>query len=248
MAKDWDQSRFNNTLRTYLQVCSRTFAQAINTKAYYVARKGVWFTKKADTWKMRRQLGGIVVVPRQVVRKGVVRTVKTRRLQLVNVKTTRGSAPLAALILQKRAGDAGHASEFFGRSLRSGRAAMAKAVRSFLAMRDRSAAFIKSGWLEAIRKLAPLADKKNAPAIDTSAKQRGRSKGDCRPAQDGMKAVAEIVNLALGAKHDRSYGTNQMKVATEGLQIAFDDEAASMDDYIREKMRPDAEKFNREQK
>src|SRR4051812_41123337 len=124
----WDQSKFDETLEEYAKYSKRTHAEIVNTKAYYIARKALWFTPKADTYKMKQQLGGIVTVSR-VNRKG--KTVKHRQLQLVSSQRT--AAPLAALIVNARLGKAG-AKGLYGKR-------MERTIRELLSARYRSVAF-----------------------------------------------------------------------------------------------------------
>lgn len=226
----WDVSRFESTLREYLRVTSRTLPKVVNTKLYYIARKAVWFTQKADVEHIRSELGRFVTVS-ELNRKG--KTVKRRRLVLAPARSH--NAPLAALIVNKRRG--------VGKGLYG--AAMARAVREMVAARSRSTAFLKSGFLPGVKKLAPFADKAGQPAMDSSAKVIGRAKGDGQPANEmDFNPVAFIVNEA-SALRDRN--TALFRVAGKGLEIAFDDETASMLEYIERKMNPDAQDFNRKQ-
>lgn len=228
----WDQSVFDRTLEEYAEYSKRTHVEIVNTKAYYVARKAIWFTPKADVYRMKQQLGGIVTVNR-LNRKG--KSVKRRETQLV--KSTRIDAPLAALILNARRAKDGMPG-LYGR-------AMDRAIRNLLSARYRSDAFLKSGWLESVQKLAPLVkDKGGAAPRDPAARQVGRSKGDATPAVNGNNPTAEIVNLA-SARRDTKAALIQY--GEPGLQQALADEEASMREYIERKMQPDAERFNSRQ-
>jgi hypothetical protein len=227
-ATEWQQSKFDEALVEYSKVSSRTLQEIVNTKAYYIARKALWFSPKADSYAMKQQLGGIVTV-RRVNKRGKV--VKRRELQLV--KSERVDAPLAALIVNKRLGRKGDKG-LFGR-------AMAAAIRELLSSRAKSIAFLKSGWLAPIRKLAPFADRRGAPQVDKEAKQIGRPKGDATPAQPGFNPVAQIVNLA-SARRDTKGAL--VKYISPALAQAFQDETASMWAYMEEKMKPDAEAAN----
>jgi hypothetical protein len=232
----WDQSKFDETLEEYAKYSKRTHAQIVNTKAYYVARKALWFTPKADSYKMKQQLGGLVTVSR-VNRKG--RTVRRRQLQLVN-STRQGleSAPLAALILNTRMGKKGIKGLYGSK--------MERAIKELLSSRYRSVAFIKSGWLGSIRALAPLVKDKSAAApADPSAKQVGRPKGEATPAADGENPTATIVNLASARRDEKGA---LIQFGQGPLMQALQDEDASMHEYIERKIAEDAERFNAQQK
>lgn len=231
----WDQTVFNRTLQEYTKVSRRSLPQILNTKGFFIARKALWHTPKADSYRIKAQLGQFVSV-NAIGKKGKI--VKRRSLVLAKSRL-KNRAPLAAVIINKRLGKEGK------KGLHGKR--MARAVREMLANRLRGVAFLKSGWLEAIRKLGPLADKSGigkAP-LDRSAKQIGRAKGDARPARESFNPTAVIVNLATTAR-DRKGAL--VKYGTRPLQVAFDDEAKSMNDYIERKLKPATQKFNQQQK
>lgn len=48
----WDQSKFDATLKRYAEVSRKDMVDVINSKAYFVARKALWFTPKADQSKI----------------------------------------------------------------------------------------------------------------------------------------------------------------------------------------------------
>jgi hypothetical protein len=233
-AAKWDQRRFDRTFLRYLQFTSRTFVQAVNTKAYYIARKALWFTHKADRGKVESVLGKYVTTQR-TTKKG--RVMNRRRLELTKARSH--DAPLAAVIINKRRGAkaAGGKGGLYGK-------AMALAIREMMAARIKSIAYIKSGWLPAIRALAKLADKKGQPAIDSAAKQIGGTpKGSAVPAVlSSSTSAASIINETW-TKHDPN-GAAMMKYGASGLQRAFNDEAASMTQYLKDKMRPAETEFN----
>lgn len=233
MPEGWDQSTFDRTLGEYAAYSKRTHADIINKKAYYVARKAIWFTPKADTYRMKQQLGGFITVNR-LNRKG--KSVKRKELQLVKSKQV--NAPLAALIVNARR--AKHVEKgFYGRQ-------MAVAIRELLAARYRSVAFIKSCWLPAVKTLAPLVkDKAGAPSIDSSAKQYKRAKGEAKPAKPEMNPTAMIVNLATARRDERGA---LLKFGKPALDQALADEESSTRDEIERRSKPDADRFNAQQK
>jgi hypothetical protein len=232
----WDQSVFDRTLAKYKEASKKTLARVINTKAYYVARKAVWFTPKADTKRIAAQLGQVIAVKEsRMTKKGKLRM--TTRKTLTLVKGTQHNAPLAALIINARGGSNNQKGLYGSR--------MSRAIQKLLAARKRSVAFIKSGWLPAIKKLAPLSDRRGAPATDSAAAQVGREKGTATPAKDGFNPSAEIVNLATTRRDKKSA---LVRYGAPGLQKAFDDEVKSMNQYIEAKMKPDADKFNQQQR
>lgn len=236
MSEGWDQTKFDAALREYVKFSGRTLQVIVNTKAYYIARKALWFTVKGDYTRMRMSLGGMVPIQR-ITKKG--KLVNSRYLELTRARDV--EAPLAVAILQARARKEGKRSVYFGVSHAKGVRLMAAAVRGLLTARARSIGFIKSGWLPSIQILAPLSDREGEPQIDRTAREIGRPKGTARPATIGFQLRAEIVNLASPIRDKKgallSYGSR-------GLDQAFADETASMWEYIERKMKPDADKFN----
>lgn len=230
----YDQSKFDKTFVEYMKHTSRDLVTAINTKAYYIARKATWFTHKANKGQIRTALGQRITVA-HTTKSG--RVVNRKQLQLAHARDH--DAPLAGLIINKRRGKKGEKG-LHGK-------AMAVAIRDLLVARERSVAYTKSGWLPAIKQLALVADNKNPPSIDTTAKTVGRAKGDAFPARDlHSKSAATIINEAW-AKRD-SGASAFFKYGSQGLQKAFSDETASMKTYIEGKMNPAADKFNAAQK
>ena len=55
---DWDQSRFDDLLQQEVLFTKRNWCDAVNTHAYFIARKALWLTKKADATKLRAELEG----------------------------------------------------------------------------------------------------------------------------------------------------------------------------------------------
>jgi len=218
----WDQSKFDAALDEYLKVTDRTVTEVLNTKAYYIARKALWFTKRADSGSIAKELGNLVSVT-SISTRGRLTTRKTLNL----VGADQHDAPLAALIVNKRLGK-GHG--LYG-------AAMEKAIRNLLASRMRSIAFLKSGWLPAIRVLSLYAkDKSNdsIPAGNEGARIYGREKGAAYPAVEGTSSiVATIINSAIAA-HDKKDALQLF--GSKALQTAFDDEAADMESYMARKL------------
>lgn len=227
----WDQKKFDVILSNYLKHTSRSVVTAINTKAYFIARKAVWFTAKADSGKIKSSLGKIVTVQR-LNKKG--NFVRKRELELV--KSERVDAPLAALIINARLGRAKKGG-FYGKR-------MARAIRELLSARLRSVAFIKSGWIPAIKLLAPLADKRGVPGTDPAAKQIGIPKGSAIPANANSATIKAVIENNAAAKRDVKDALG--KYGGRGLATAFEDEANSMLDYIMSHLKPPTDEANRQ--
>jgi hypothetical protein len=236
MAEDvsirWDQRHFDRTFARYMQHTSRTLPEAINSKAFYIARGAVRETQKADKGKIRSALQQTIQVPS----KSAVGTMRNKR---VLVQARDHDAPLAAVIINARRG-AKNKRGLFGKNMRD-------AVKAMINARVRSVAYIKSGFLPAVKILAKFTkDKSRAPAMDSAAKQFGQAKGAAIPAGANAKVpMATIINEAY-AKHDKNDALR--KVGGRGLQRSFDAETASMRQHIEDKMRPAAAEFNAAQR
>lgn len=228
----------------YVRVSSKTLQEIINTKAYYIARKALWFTKKADAPKIREELGEVKGTALVRLKSGKWSHSKKNVQSFFTRGGARAEAPLLALIIQKQSKKSGQGSPWKGRSRAAGAAAMLEAMRRKLNARVQSIAFLRAGWLPGIRTLAPLADKGGSlPPID--ARQRGQPKGYAKPAGAGFNPVAEIVNKATTYRDQKGA---LIKYGGPALQQAFDDEALDMQVYIERKMKEDAAVFNAKQR
>ncbi len=168
-----------------------------------------------------------------IARKALWFTRKTEKPELDKLRTarTRSGGLLVGAMISKRLGKG---AGLYGWE-------MAQAVDKLLESRQRATAFMKSGWLTAIRGLDPKAENKSeASPIDRGAKQIGQPKGSFSPALE-TRLVVELVNTAQ-AKSDRRDALNTIGLA--GLNFAFDDETASMTAYIDRKLKQRAEEAN----
>ncbi len=109
---------------------------------------------------------------------------------------------------------------------------MTKAIALVRAARLRSRAFLKSGWLWAVKILEPLAERRGIPKVDRAAKKMGKAKGTAIPATQGWRVASKIINTVTAA-WDNEEGA--AKYAEPALQRAFNAETQSMKDYIERK-------------
>src|SRR5690349_3371203 len=125
--REWDRA-----VPAYMSVTERALPDVLNKKAYYIARRSLWGTPAVSKEPISNELG-------QIVRNG-------KKSQIVSLTPSRTSGvPLAALIVNrdlKRAGKPGLTGE-----------AMKEAIMKLIARRQRSRAFLKAGWLPAIKTL-----------------------------------------------------------------------------------------------
>lgn len=123
--------------------------------------------------------------------------------------------------------------------------AMDVEVQTVLAARKRSVAFLKSGWIPAIKEFEPhVKSKRGVARNDRSAKQVGRAKGTGHTAKPGAKVSGVIIN-AIGDAGRRAGPHNAalIKFGQPALQKAFDHETASMKEYIARKMAASAKRL-----
>jgi hypothetical protein len=213
---DWDQEQFDAALSECVAKSSRTATEVVNSHAYYIARKACWFTHKADKTEIQTSLGKFITSKRHMTSR------------VANLAPARDyDAPLAALIVNARRGEKGLPG-LYG-------AEMTRAIAAMLGARLRSIAFLKSGWLPAIRILEGYAtDKSKGAPTDRDAVVRGQEKGSAIPAIDGHEVVAKIINSAL-AQGDEG-GKALAKWGEAGLELAFYDETESMKQHLADKL------------
>ncbi len=221
MSDKWDQSGFDAALKEELKHTKRTFVQAINTHAYFIARKALWYTTKVPKGR------------------------PTAELEQPSGK--RESVHLGVMILAKRFRNVGRwpewEKEYWGED-QPGHgyegAEWQAAIRNLILRRESSRAFLKSGWIPAIRILETFTDSKSGAAPrDSEARVHGQEKGAAYPAVDGEVMVTKIINSAL-SKSDEG-GKALAEIGGAGLATAFYDETQNIKEYIEKKL---AEQFN----
>lgn len=215
----WNQAQFDSIMAEYLQHSKRDAVTAVNTKLFYISRAATRMTKKAGKLE---------------IESGLLKMVTPHR-PMDSVYHSASSVPLGVLIIMGRMK---HEGELEPRE-------MAAAVKSLIAARKRSNAFLASGWIDSIKALEPLADRvgrKPQMAPESEMKRYGKAKGDTAPAVEGPNIVGKIVNKAM-AKRDKKDALG--RYGSVGLAQAFESEANSMLDYIDNKMQKAAREANR---
>jgi hypothetical protein len=225
-----DTGFFLQKWREYVKVMSRTLPQAINDKLFMIARQALWRTEKADKRDIQKTLGKITYLGQKDGRK---------RYRHRLAKARDNDAPLIALIIQKRQRESGEKG-LHGSAMRA-------KIQQVIGARMSSIAYIKSGWLPAIQTLAQVSSIKATAEErdDKDARQIGKPKGKASIAKAGDIIQGHIENSAW-AKRDTKGAF--MKYGSRGLQAGFDAEAKEMDVYIKRKIDPAAEAFNRSQR
>ena len=196
-----DRREFDKAWREYRRFNRRDLAETINTKLFFIARRAVIETPKANKSQ---------------------------------IKITRKTGAVLGRIINKRRGQRGERG-LYGDE-------MSKAVETIVAARKRSVAFLKSGWIPAIKKLEPYVKSKRGVARnDSSAKQVGKPKGTGHVAKPGIVVSGSIINaIGTAGKRASPHNAALLKFGSPALQRAFDSETKSMRDYIAAKMKKTA--------
>lgn len=218
-----NRAEFDTTINRYADLSSRDPKTICDTKGFFIARRAVIETPKADKGKIRSELGRVVVKSKKVV------SMNLRTVKRYGRFGQEEQAPLVALIINaRRKGKKG----LYGQ-------AMAEAIRKLIGARNSSIAFIKSGWLQAIKTLEQFADRRGAPRTERGPQQIGAPKGFAVPATGRFVARTTIANTA-STKRDHKQAL--FKYGEPALQRAFDAETASMLEYMERKLKETATK------
>jgi hypothetical protein len=182
----FDTREFDATLRKYAVLSKSVPSEICNRKSYYIVRRAMAKTPKAEYAKMAAEIGP-----------------SARAFKIVNGKVKRGkklwaqsesgmNAPALALIINWRRGLKSKPG-LYGKDMR-------KAVRRTWGARARSIAYIKSGWIKArdtFKRLAKSSGRGLPPSEGAKVKQVGKPKGSASPAVGGAwRAMATFTNEA----------------------------------------------------
>lgn len=211
---------FNQAFVTYMNYSKRDVATALNTKAFFIARRATVLTPRIGKDTVQRELGIKIRTVRE-------KNTDTGRLNKVRraFAANNAEAPLAALIINARRAAKGQPGL-------SGRA-MERAIYHLTIARKKSRAFIASGWLPAIARLGPISDWHGAPRQDRAPQQIGRPKGGAIPARAVWRTFAQITN---SSSTTRDHKNALIQYGQPALQEAVDFEVASMEQYILRKL------------
>ena len=103
-------------------------------------------------------------------------------------------------------------------------------------MRNRSVAYLRSGWIPAIKTFGKMARQKRSVK---GVRQHGRAKGNARRAKYGAKASASMTNRT---GHKVGQITAAKRYAEPALKRAIGDEQRSMIRHMEKKMKETARK------
>ena len=143
MPNTWEQRKFDRALNACIQISRRSAKDVINAHALYIAFSAQNFTPKADKLAIGRSLSELIYGFKNT-KKGAKRFLKTKTVYTGAGGAT-ARAPIVALMINKKRGEQGKPG-LYGPD-------MAAAVRTFIAGRQRTVAFLKSGWSPAIKLL-----------------------------------------------------------------------------------------------
>ncbi len=226
-----DMRAFNATLRRAVIESERAAPRVINGHAMGVALKAVELTEKADADKIAHILG------QTGTQLNYIKSGKRLRVgQRARGGSLGGEDSFAARIVNARRREiAGPDFMLWGHALED-------AAGKLIDARRRATAFIKSGWLWAIRDLAQVVPGFARNKTGKDAKASGARKGGAMPARStggifgSGKFKATIENSALitsGGKFQASGSHNPSAVASRGLQSAINAEQQNMEQHLR---------------
>jgi len=218
---------FKETLRKYAMVSKRTIPEIVNKKALFITRGALWHTRKASKEAIKKDLLELAYTLK-TSSKGKVR-------KFHKMSSTVPTAPIAALLINWKRGQQGRMGLYGD--------AMKKAVKSFVGRRQRSVAYIRSGWIPAIKTLNPFVKSKaGAKPLDPEARVQRRDKGWATPAREGWNVKAIIVNaIAEGSSKDAAHhGKALVEYGEPALAAAIQEEEASMRGEIEKRLREGA--------
>ena len=230
-----NDTEFRNTLRQYVKVNKRALAKIINTKAYRIAIVACHETKRATKADIQKGIGQLVFEMQRAA-SGRAHRVLTKSGLFTSTaggyyKSAKG-VPIAALILNKLRGKRGEQG-LYG-------AEMKEAIRRLVTKRFSAVAYLASGWLPAIKKLAPLADRGGGlpRPLELGMRLSNPYLGSVIVATESANPRAQITNTAVS-----KYSTTKdplTKYGLPALQKGFDVETASMKQYIEDHLKESA--------
>jgi len=151
-------------------------------------------------------------------------------------KAGNNGAPIAALIVNRDRKAKGKKGLFGER--------MQKAMETLIKKRQRGSKFVASGWIAAVKAMAPFVRAKGGAPMPTG--KAKSSLGGAQGARNVMDRVsASIWNNVLGGKGAGSKPARVTEVEKQGLAKAISLKQADMLVYIQRKLNEGAQRFNR---
>lgn len=205
---DIDTREFQAALKQYIRHSKRDLAFIVNKRAINVAFIALRKTPTATGKRIERDL--------------------RKRISVAGRKG-RGRPPRAALIIASGSEHAGPGGKptpgLYGQE-------MANRIKRFVASRQRSRGYVKSGWLKSIRDLERRTPGR-AKRKPRNVQDFKRLPGEGRAARQGINPTAEVINHA----------TDALKIGKRPLQEALNADAADMRRFTAKRMQKAADKY-----
>lgn len=233
-----DTREWKAAARQLFETSSRTCVDFTNGQALKVASEAIRLTEKADRHQIEHIMG-ILSKQEKLRRDPEARMKGWVRITKRKIKDD----SFAARIVAKRFRETG---SWFGLK---GKTLAEKAI-SLVKAKVRSVAFIRSGWIQAVRDLSRVVYKRPRIVSRAETKQIGRAKGFAVPAKFSFRSEiqARIVNTALQTESRFSSWSGKksdpMPVAVQGLQAAIDFSAKDMLAELARRLDPDFKKVS----
>jgi hypothetical protein len=202
-----DTKEFQAALRQYAEHSKRDMASIVNKRGINVAFIAMRKTPSASNARIKRDL---------------------RKRIAVQGRKGRGRPPLAALLIASGSSKAGRERSekgLYGQ-------AMAEEIEQLIERRQRTRAYIKSGFLKTIRDLEKV-EKGRSKRQPRNVKNFSRQPGEGRAARKGINPTAEVLSYAQSAR----------EIAGPALQAALVADAADMRKFTAKRMQKTANKF-----
>lgn len=220
-------AEFNRVLDMVARDSSRTYPEVCNGQGLALSSRALRATKRTSAGRIAVELGQIATN---------IRINKRGKLVKTRVYDPERST-LAYRIVAKRMHDSGQSFT---------QAELDAAVKRFRSARIRSAAFIRAGWIQAIKVLSRVVGYKDTrgqrASTSEAARITGQPKGYAIPA---TRRISDFVTCEIGntALLQQEHG-NPLPIARAGLEYAFGESARDMLRHLREKLSPVFAKYN----
>lgn len=237
----FDSSEIDSALRNLAVVSDKKPSELVNQKSYRIFQKCVWWAKVTEKETIENELGASAALELVKLKSGRYSRAKK------NVKSFFGQGdgdqddfPLAAAIIQSRAGRSGKPSPWKGVDRATGAKNMLDSMRKLYGARQKSRGYFKACFAT-IRDVFKAKTPKKLPFSDPAGRGSGtvaslaRDKGriaDATPAIDG-KSIATSTFWIVSPKHDIKDAIS--KFVEPVLQRAMDEEADSTAEHAAEK-------------
>jgi hypothetical protein len=230
-------TEFDATLKQYMALSRKTSREIVLRKSMELAGGfgkaspgALQLTHRAEAEKIKAQLSRGVSQELVLSTKGKTKGKFKRSNRKIVIDDERGN--LAARIINSRLVREGK-PPIWGADL-------AKKAQKLIAARARSVGYIASGWIAAIKGIAP---KLGRSPTSGGTKVFGEPEGDfVDDTGNWNNPAVTIINQAFKGRDPKP--SQMMTVAEDGLRKAVQKVTASMRTYIAKKLQADADKFN----